>query len=212
LELAYVDLHKAEAASLADTLDGIGAGLFLIDGAGRIVHANTAGHMALKQADILRAVSGRLVANDPQANRTLADAFAAAGNGKTACGARGIAVPLVARDGNCHVAHVLPLTWGQRRKAGAGYAAAAALFIHKTALDTLSPVEAIAKAYKLTPTELRVLLTVVEAGGKPGAAKALGIAETTVKTHLGRLFQKTGVGRQADLVKIVAGFANPLIR
>jgi DNA-binding CsgD family transcriptional regulator len=40
---------------------------------------------------------------------------------------------------------------------------------------------------------------------------ALGVAETTVKTHLGRVFVKTGVSRQADLVKIVAGFATPLI-
>jgi DNA-binding CsgD family transcriptional regulator len=207
-ERAYFDLQKAEAASLADTLDGISAGLFLIDAAGRIVHANTAGKMTLKQADILRAAGGRLVTNDRQANRTLADAFATAGNGKTACSA----IPLVARDGNCHVAHVLPLTSGPRRKAGADYAAAAALFIHTTTLDTRSPAKAIAKAYKLTPMELRVLLTVVEVGGKPGVAKALGIAETTVKTHLDRLFQKTGVGRQADLVKIVAGFVNPLIK
>jgi DNA-binding CsgD family transcriptional regulator len=68
----------------------------------------------------------------------------------------------------------------------------------------------IAKAYKLTPTELRVLLAIVEVGGVPEAAEALGIAESTVKTHLGRLYQKTGSGRQADLVKLVAGFSNPL--
>jgi DNA-binding CsgD family transcriptional regulator len=41
-------------------------------------------------------------------------------------------------------------------------------------------------------------------------ADALGVADTTVKTHLGRLFEKTGTGRQADLVKLVAGFATPL--
>jgi DNA-binding CsgD family transcriptional regulator len=40
---------------------------------------------------------------------------------------------------------------------------------------------------------------------------ALGIAESTVKTHLGNLFVKTRARRQADLVKIVAGFASPLI-
>jgi DNA-binding CsgD family transcriptional regulator len=32
-----------------------------------------------------------------------------------------------------------------------------------------------------------------------------------VKTHLGRLFEKTGAGRQADLVKIAAGFAAPFV-
>ena len=48
--------------------------------------------------------------------------------------------------------------------------------------------------------------------GRVGAlAVALGIAETTAKTHLHRVFAKTGVSRQADLVKLAAGFSNPLI-
>jgi DNA-binding CsgD family transcriptional regulator len=74
-----------------------------------------------------------------------------------------------------------------------------------------SPPEIIARAYNLTPTELRVLMAIVEVGGVPEVAVALGVAESTVKTHLGRLFVKTGAGRQADLVKVVAGFATPLI-
>jgi DNA-binding CsgD family transcriptional regulator len=43
----------------------------------------------------------------------------------------------------------------------------------------------------------------------PEVAEALGIAETTMKTHLGRLYEKTGTHRQADLVKLVAGFSSP---
>jgi DNA-binding CsgD family transcriptional regulator len=69
----------------------------------------------------------------------------------------------------------------------------------------------IAKAYKLTPMELRVLLAIVEVGGVPEVAEALGVAETTVKTHLGRVYKKTGTGRQADLVKLVAAFSSPLL-
>jgi DNA-binding CsgD family transcriptional regulator len=32
-----------------------------------------------------------------------------------------------------------------------------------------------------------------------------------VKTQLGRLFEKTGVSRQADLVKLVAGYSSMLV-
>jgi DNA-binding CsgD family transcriptional regulator len=39
----------------------------------------------------------------------------------------------------------------------------------------------------------------------------LGTAESTVKTHLHHVFTKTGTRRQADLVKLVAGFSNPLV-
>ena len=91
------------------------------------------------------------------------------------------------------------------------YAAVAAVFVHKAALETPSPPEVIAKTFNLTPSELRVLLGIVEVGGVPETAEALGVAETTVKTHLRRLYAKTGTGRQAELVKLVAGFANPLV-
>ena len=44
----------------------------------------------------------------------------------------------------------------------------------------------------------------------PEVAPALGISETTVKTHLQHVFDKTGINRQADLVKLVAGYMSPL--
>jgi DNA-binding CsgD family transcriptional regulator len=106
---------------------------------------------------------------------------------------------------------VLPLTAGMRRKAGTSYAAVAAVFVRKAALDAPSLLEAIAKRHQLTPSELRVLLAIVEIGGVPEVAKALGISETTVKTHLRHVFEKTGTTRQADLVKLVVRFANPLV-
>ncbi|MGZ3349601.1 MAG: helix-turn-helix domain-containing protein, partial [Xanthobacteraceae bacterium] len=68
----------------------------------------------------------------------------------------------------------------------------------------------IARTFELTPAELRVLLGIVEVGGVPETAENLGVAETTVKTHLHRVFAKTGASRQADLVKLAAGFSNPL--
>src|SRR5262249_41264508 len=159
-------------------------GMLLVDATGRIVNANAAAHAMLEKGEVLRAAGGRLVANDQEADQALADIFASAGNGDAAIGVKGVALPLNARGGDLYVAHVLPLTSGERRRAGTSYKAAAALFVHKAALDTPSPPEAIAKAYKLTPMELRVLLAVVEVGGAPEVAEALGIAETTVRTHL----------------------------
>jgi DNA-binding CsgD family transcriptional regulator len=77
-------------------------------------------------------------------------------------------------------------------------------------MENLNP-DFIANLYKLTPAELRVLRAIVDVGGVPEVAASLGVAVTTIKTHLGRLFEKTGVGRQADLVKLVAGFSTPLV-
>jgi DNA-binding CsgD family transcriptional regulator len=68
--------------------------------------------------------------------------------------------------------------------------------------------EAIAKQYKLTPGELRVLRAVIEIGGVPTIADALGIKPATVRSHLHHVFEKTGAKRQIDLVKLVVGAAS----
>ena len=205
-----VEFKTAQAATFADALDGLSAGLLFVDSSGRITHANAAGRAMIADGDVLRASLGRLVASDPDVNRALRDIFLAADTGDAAIGVRGVAVPLVARDGERYVAHVLPLSSGARRSAGVNYAAAAALFVQKAALATRSPPEAIAKTYRLTAMEVRVLLAIVEVGGAPEVAETLGIGEGTVKTHLKRLYEKTGARRQADLVKIFAGFTSPL--
>jgi len=206
-----IDLKKTEAATFADALDGISAGMFLVDASARIVHANAAGHGILATDDFLRSFGDRLVAGDTQVDQALREVFAAAGSGDAAVGSKGIAVPLTARDGERHVAHVLPLTTGERRRGDISCTAVAALFVRKAEMEAPSPPEVIAKTYDLTPTELRVLLGIVEVGGIPEVADALGVAESTVKTHVGRLFEKTGACRQADLVRLVAGFSNPLV-
>jgi len=201
---------QAKVATFADILDGLNAGVFFVDTDGRIAHVNVAGKDMLSAGDFLRSIGGRLVASDTKANHTLRETVAAAVGGDVEIGSKGIAVGLNADDGEPYVAHVLPLSSAGRHRAGADYRATAALFVRKAALEYLSPPEVIGETYNLTPAELRVLRGIVDIGGVPEIAAAFGVAETTVKTHLGRLFAKTGAGRQADLVKLVAGFSNLL--
>ena len=205
-----IDLHKVEAAALADTLDGLAAAMFLVDAGGRIVHANAAGHVMLNEASVVRAVSGKFAAADAAADRALHDIFMNAEGGDAAVGMSGIAVPLSSRNGDRYVAHVLPLTSGARRQAGVAYAAVAAVFVRKAALDLPHPLEVIAASFKLTPAEMRVLMMIVQLSGVGEVAPVLGLSEATVKTHLQRIFAKTETSRQADLVKLVAGYMSPL--
>ena len=205
-----IDLHKVEAASLADTLDGLAAAMLLVDAAGRIVHANAAGQAMLNAGTVARGAGSKLTATDARADRTLHEIFASAEGGDVAVGAQGIAVPLSACDGERYVAHILPLTSGTRRRAGVAYSAVAAVFVRKAALELPHPIETIASTFQLTPAEMRVLMMIVQLGGVPEVAPVLGISEATVKTHLQRIFGKTGTSRQADLVKLVAGYMSPL--
>jgi DNA-binding CsgD family transcriptional regulator len=205
-----IEHRTSQAASFGEALDGLAAGLFFVDPRSRLVHANAAGGDMLGEGVAVTAPEGRLTAVDRPAARLLAEAAQAAGDGDEAVGSRGISVPIEARDGEHFAAHVLPLTSGARRRAGAEYAATAAIFVRRTVLDTPGAPELVARTFGLTPAELRVLLTIVQAGGVAETADTLGVAETTVKTHLQRVFSKTGSSRQADLVKLLAGFASPL--
>lgn len=205
-----IEFKRAQAETMIDVLDELAVGLLLIDSNGRIVHANAAANQILDTGDVLRSSTGRLVVSDTHADHALREIAAVAAGGDAAVGVKGIAVPLTTHDGERYVAHALPLTTGARRCAGTAFAATAAIFIRKATLDCPSAPEVVGKTYNLTPAELRVLNGIVEIGGVPEVAAMLGVADTTVKTHLRRLFEKTGTNRQADLVKLVAGYSMPL--
>jgi DNA-binding CsgD family transcriptional regulator/PAS domain-containing protein len=203
-----IDLKTLEAADFAATLDGLAAAIFLVDAKGGIIHANASGHSLLERRDVLRQINGALVATEPDAGMALREALAAATGGDAEIGVKGIAIPLTAGTDDRYIANILPLTSGVRRRAGAARGAVAAILVRKAALEVPSALEAIAQAYRLTSRELSVLLGIVEIGGVPDVAAVLGLSETTVKSYLKSIFEKTGVRRQADLVKLVAGLAH----
>ncbi|MBW8857540.1 MAG: helix-turn-helix transcriptional regulator, partial [Bradyrhizobium sp.] len=184
-----IEQRSFEAASLGDAFDGLAAGMFVIDAAGILVHANAAGHELLRRGGPLELKDDRIVAANRDDVGPL-NAIVAAGGGSAAV-----------RDanGDSFAAHLLPLTSGARRTTGVRYSAVAALFVHCVDIDLPAAPEIIARTYSLTLSELRVLLAIVEVGGVPETAQALGVAETTVKTHLHHVFTKTGMSRQADL-------------
>jgi DNA-binding CsgD family transcriptional regulator len=203
-----IDLNRHQAAALADTLDGLHAGAFLVDADGRLVHANTSANDMLNDGNVLHA-NGRLVAFDAKGDQELHDIFAAARDGDAALGGKGVAVQLTARNGDRFVTHVLPLTTGARRKAGVPYSAVAAVFVQRAGNDTPPSLDALAERYQLTPSELRVLIAIIDIGGVPEVAATLHLSQATVRTHLRHVFEKTGVRRQADLVKLIASQSSP---
>lgn len=86
------------------------------------------------------------------------------------------------------------------------------MFVYKAELTHPTLIETVTRHFELTAGEARVLFTLMEAGGIPQVAEALGLTQDIVKTHLRRLYAKTATNRQADLVKCVAEFANPMLR
>ncbi|WP_407183866.1 LuxR C-terminal-related transcriptional regulator [Bradyrhizobium centrosematis] len=197
--------HTVE--DLADVLDGLNTAICLLDADGRVVHANAACRQLFADANLLAMVGDRIVARNTQTDKIFRGLFeidAAAGSA-----ARRRIELATSADGQHYLLHAFPL---KRDRSLPRDTAATMLFVQRASMLPLLAADAIAAAFRLTPSELRVLMAIIEIGGVPDIAAKLGVAETTVKTHLGRLFEKTGAGRQADLVKIAAGFAVPFAR
>jgi hypothetical protein len=113
-----IDLKKVEAAALADSLDTLSSGMFLVNVAGRIVHANISGHLMVSERKVLRALGGKLGAIDPLGDQALLDAFTAAAAGDAALGRMGIAVPLKGRG--MRAVRDVPRAAAARPRAGSG--------------------------------------------------------------------------------------------
>jgi DNA-binding CsgD family transcriptional regulator len=193
-------------ADLAEVHGHLSTAICLFDAEGRVVHANASCRKLFADGDLLAVVGDRIVVRNTQADKIFRNLFEIIDN-RGACSADRRKIELMTSvDGQHYLAHAFPLSRGRSLQRDG---AATALFLQKASMVPQLATEAIAAAFRLTPSELRVLMAIVELGGVPDIAAKLGIAETTVKTHLGRLFEKTGAGRQADLVKIAAGFAVP---
>jgi DNA-binding CsgD family transcriptional regulator len=208
-----IEMHRVDADALAEAVDAIATGVFLVREDGYVVRANARGRAMLAEAEMICLDRGAIGACPPgPSRRALREAIAGAAAGSLIVRPRGVAVPLLDRGGERYVAHVLPLTTGNRGKAGIAAYAQAAVFVHKAEMGGLLPLEAISRQFGLTNAELRVLVAVIEAGGGvPDIASVLGLSEPTVRTHLRRLFEKTGARRQADLVRIAGGYSSPLL-
>jgi DNA-binding CsgD family transcriptional regulator len=192
---------RTEAASFRDIIDGLAAGVFLVDVEGRLVHANAAGRALLGGA-VRTGRDGEL-----RLERTsLKDLLPNAGSIDQG------SLPIETPDGERFVAHVLPLTGGARQFVDLGGEAVAALFVQPASFEPESIPASLAKAFNLTPSELRVTLATIRHDGAADVAESLGIGEATVRTHLHRIFAKTETKRQADLVKLVAGYASPFAK
>jgi DNA-binding CsgD family transcriptional regulator len=206
-----IDDRIARVATFAETLNNLGAAFILLDQHGGIVHANSSGNALLSEASLLYVSGGRLSASDVSIEQAFQEALQPAVNGAAAPTSKSIALPSVARGGERYIVRIRALPLGAHRRGGVAHSAIAIVVVHKVAVEAPFVSHAIEKTWNLTPTEMRVLRAIVEIGGVPEVAMALGVAETTVKTHLGRIFGKTGARHQADLVKLVLSSSIPVL-
>jgi DNA-binding CsgD family transcriptional regulator len=183
------------------TLDRIAVGIALLDCKAGVLFANK----ALRLMTIDGALSLRnqelSTYSAPHARR-LNDLIQSASRGAPAA-TMAIPHPI---DGRSVTLQVSPVrSRDLDRFTGLGMRDAAAIaFVLDPAVSTTVPAEWVMDAYGLTLAEARVALHAASGRSVAEVGALLKISPNTVKTHLRRVFAKTGIHRQAELSSIIA--------
>ena len=176
-----------EIEQLADTIDQLGCAVIIVSAGGQIIRANVNGRLELAAGSVLQVSEGAIAARDTVMRRALKSALESEKR-------EPLTLALPAADGSKKLLAVMPLD------AGTG---TFALFIKTEEPDIPALGRHLVKAFNLTPREVGVLMPLLEGCDPAEVADKLGIAVSTVRTHLQRLFAKTGTSSQAELVGLI---------
>ena len=197
---------KALDAAVTALLDNGRIGVVLLDGRGRILALNDRAGGILQHGDGLSDRDGVLRAGAPadqsRLERLVAGALPASGgvalSGETVLG-RASGLPPYA-------VHVKPVA-APEADYGARQAAVLVLIVEP---GTRRRVDrgVVAAILGLTPGESRVAAGLAEGRSVREMAQAAGVTERAIYGHLQQIYQKQGISRQADLVRLVLSIAD----
>jgi DNA-binding CsgD family transcriptional regulator/PAS domain-containing protein len=203
-----LDVRTIEGARMAEALDALRCAVVFTNEHGSILHANRAAENILRASGApVHSAKGTLQATAPSAASELRSAITLAACNEAGIGKAGLAIRLTEPDVPPVFAHVLPLT-GSDFRTRLQPAAVAAVFIGAPP-DAQDGADALGSAFGLTPAETRVLASLFAGHTLAETADTLRIARPTAKTHLEHIFLKTGVTRQAELMRLWTGLISP---
>ncbi len=174
-----------------DALDALGDAVLLVDPACRILFSNTRADALLSEGAVLVRRSDRLRTTTAAAQARLSQLLRTTGEP----GGRRAAARLPdARGASELVLIAIPLPAGASRPR--------CLLLAAISVDAgATEPERVAALFGMTPAEAAVACRVGAGAGLPAAAAELGVARTTARTHLVRVFDKAGVHSQAELAR-----------
>lgn len=191
----------AAAQSLRAALDCLDRGVALVDRDLRIAYSNPALERMLEDRRGLTRRLGRLLLSAPPAQRALETGARRLTDPRGGWQGTSIKVPDLSGD-LCYTLTLCP---------GLGDATSAlaprsriivfASDEHRALCDP--PSDRLEREFALTPAEARVAALAARTLRPLEIAKALGLSENTIKSHLRSIYDKLGVRNQAELVRIL---------
>ena len=200
-----IDAYRALQGASFDVLDRLSAGVILLDRQARIIYANASARAVDSGDGPLRLRNAAVAASSPAHMQMLDRLIRTALLGAPA-GSMSLPHPSDGRLLTILVSSVRSRDIGRFADLSLPDAAVL-LFIIDHANRAGVPIAWIMDAYGLTQAEARVALAASSGMSLPEVAIQLGLSINTVKTQLGRVFDKTGTGRQTELARLMASIA-----
>lgn len=183
---------------LAGALDGSVQALIVLDDEGRVRHANVAADALLALNLGLAVVGGRLVARQDGAARRLEQLIGEAASqrvgGEMALTPAGRTLPLLVS--------IAPIGVGPDRI----FRSRSGVLVCVTDLETPARLSAhrLRALFDLSRAEIRIALALYDGRAPKTIADELALSIHTVRGHLARVFDKTGVRGQVELIRLLA--------
>ena len=194
-------LRLERARAVADTLELLGFPALVFAFDGRVLAANAL--IEAETAYVRWRAQDRVALSNKTADAMFQQALETVSDDRAAV--RSFAI----RDAGAvaaKVAHVVPIRGAAR---DVFVRCAGVLMLTPVAAPKSPPVELIQSLFDLTPAEAGVARSLTSGETLQRIAVAGRVSTNTVRTHLRSVFEKTGCGRQAELVALLGGLATP---
>lgn len=180
----------------------IGEACFLLDADCRIIELTTASRRLLGEGLVVRSEIGTLVVTDPAGDASLRTVMADLGEAGIEGASRALILPSL--DGHPPSLAVLGLLSDLQ---GASPPRLFLLRILGPTVPCAARAADLGELFGLTPAEAHIALKALAARRLQELATEVGISLATARTHLQRVFEKTGTHRQSELIKLLMSYA-----
>lgn len=206
---ASIMLSQSEKSLYNEAIEHLSFGSILLNGERRIISANPIARAIVERHPELALTDSMLSLRDSAANAELQAAIDAAIAERNHGDAGAVELVRVeCRNGNLlglliRPTPTLPYYRGKHTPNVIIYVSDLEQHIDGWNHEQGEPQQLIAKLFKLTHTESRLALLLADGKTLAEAAVAMNITEKTVRNHSKNIYDKTGIKRQVDLVRLI---------
>lgn len=188
------------------SLESVAAPALICDAAGRIEAMNVECERLLAEADGLYSCRGRVHAREPEADRRLQRVVAEAAETARGVGTAGSGMLAVGRLGRVALGALAVPAPGHSAippLAEMAGGPSVLLVLSDPEFRPELPIDALMRVFDLSPAEAHLARDLAHGSSVIEYAEAHRFSIETVRTRVKAVFQKTGVHRQADLVRLL---------